>query len=254
MEGRLVNHTIMRLAERDGLDANTRDTLQNGVAFVENMFDGLGFCLSKDGDLLSQWRGYADDARGVSVGFDRTYLENLAKAIKGKKIPNFALYKVEYEHSIHEAKIEPIYNELRRLINEGAFKLQGLRTLLDTRTEVEIAEDDRRIANARDELIRKKIELLPHIFALKTPAFKEEQEWRLVSIFMHGTEEDCLYRAAQNRIVSYRAFDLSTSDIPAISEVILGPKHETPEHVVWSMLKQAGFGEVSIRRSEASYR
>lgn len=34
----------------------------------------LGFCLSEDGDVLSQWRGYADNAQGVAIGFE---IENL---------------------------------------------------------------------------------------------------------------------------------------------------------------------------------
>ena len=29
--------------------------------------------LSYQNDLLSQWRGYADDGRGAAIGFDRMY-------------------------------------------------------------------------------------------------------------------------------------------------------------------------------------
>ena len=43
MEGRLVNATVMRLAERDGLDASTRERLRESLAFTERFFDGLGF-------------------------------------------------------------------------------------------------------------------------------------------------------------------------------------------------------------------
>ena len=39
------------------------------------------FCLSEKGDLLSQWRGYADDGYGVSIGFDARYLSNAIDAI-----------------------------------------------------------------------------------------------------------------------------------------------------------------------------
>ena len=32
-------------------------------------------CFSSERDLLSQWRGYANDAQGVAIGFDRKALE-----------------------------------------------------------------------------------------------------------------------------------------------------------------------------------
>ncbi len=254
MEGRLVNRTLMRLAERDGLDTNTRDRLRDSVAFMEEMFDGLGFCLSEDGDLLSQWRGYADDARGVSIGFSRAYLENLADSSKGMETPGFSLHKVEYKTSTHEAKVEPTYGELRRLIDEGAFKLRGLRTLLDTRTDEEIAEEDKRIESIQNALFFNLLGLFPQLFQLKNTAFEEELEWRLVSILIRNLSDNCLYRAVQNRIVPYRVFELPQNDIPAITEVVLGPKHETPSQVVESMLRLAGFGEVKVRRSAATYR
>ncbi|MCA2408452.1 DUF2971 domain-containing protein [Rhizobium leguminosarum] len=37
----------------------------------------LGLCLSEEGDLLSQWRGYADDGRGFSIGFRPSLLDTL---------------------------------------------------------------------------------------------------------------------------------------------------------------------------------
>lgn len=254
MEGRLVNRTIMRLAERDNLDVNARERLRDSIAFMEGMLDGLGFALSEDGDLLSQWRGYADDARGVSIGFNRMFLEKFAESSKNKKTPGFDLYKVEYEANTHETKVEPTYRELRRLIDAGAFKIPGIRTLLDNRTEEEVAMEVENIKGVQRALYFKILELFPHLFRLKMPAFKEEREWRLVSILMHDSSDECLYRSTQNRVIPYRVFKLSQSDIPAIEEVVLGPKHETPIHVVESMLIQAGFGKVNVRRSEATYK
>lgn len=254
MEGRLVNRTVMLLAERDGLDIPTLARLQESVGFMEGMFDGLGFCLSEEGDLLSQWRGYADDAKGVSVGFSRAYLEELANLSKGNETPGFALRKVEYDLQMHEAKIEPTYRELRKLIDAGAFKQSGARSLLDTRTEGEIAEEDKQIEKARNALFLKLLELFPRLFELKASAFKEEREWRLVSILARDLADECLHRTAGDRIIPYRVFALPSSNIPAIAEVVLGPKHQTPPQVVKSMLKLAGFGEVKVSRSVATYR
>jgi len=35
-------------------------------------------CLSKDGDVLSQWRAYADDGAGVALGLDTALLKKLS--------------------------------------------------------------------------------------------------------------------------------------------------------------------------------
>lgn len=254
MEGRLVNATIMRLAARDGLDAAARERLQESLAFLERFFDGLGFCLSEDGDLLSQWRGYADDARGVAVGFARTYLTSLADLNRTQDLPSFALYQVEYEPDKHEAQVEPTYRELRKLIDAGAFKRRGSWSLLDSRTPDEVAADDKKIEEVHKALMFKVLDLFPRLYELKAPAFREEREWRLVSIFAGSASESCEFRASKGRVIPYRTFDLKPLDTPSIAEVVVGPRHETPPGVIQSLLKRAGFGEVSVRRSEATYR
>ena len=244
----------MRLADRDGLGAGARERLQESLAFTERFFDGLGFCLSEDGDLLSQWRGYADDARGASIGFSRTYLDSLSVASRGKGFSGFAVYKVKYEPNEQEAQIEPAYGKMRQLIDDGAFSMPGIRGLLDTRSSEQIAADDEKIKNAHEALILELLGLFPRLYELKGSAFREEREWRLVSMLVGRGSDACLFRARSGRIIPYRVFELTEQSVPAISEVILGPRHETPPETVRSMLKQAGFGEVSIRRSEATYR
>ena len=69
MEGKVVARTLARLAGSAGLDRFTRDILMFVWEQIEVVFDGLGFCLSEEGDLLGQWRGYADNAAGYSIGF-----------------------------------------------------------------------------------------------------------------------------------------------------------------------------------------
>lgn len=254
MEGRLVKATIMRFAERDGLEARARERLQESLAFTERAFDGLGFCLSEDGDLLSQWRGYADDARGVSVGFSRAYLECLADSTRGGEKSGFAIYKVEYEPVAQESEVGPTYHELRKLIDAGAFKRPGISSLLDSRTPDQIAADDQEIKKAHTALVFKLLELFPKFYKLKASAFREEREWRLVSMHVANGSDECLFRASAGRVIPYRSFELLPQSVPPFGEIVLGPRHETPPDVIQSMLKQAGFGEVEVRRSEATYR
>jgi len=189
----------------------------------------------------------------MSIGFNYSYLRAL-EAARDPDASGFAIYRVEYEQEKHDEGVEPTYRELRKLIDDGAFKMRGPWSLLDSRTPEEVATDDKQIEQAHTALLFKLLGLFPKLYELKAAAFREEREWRLVSIFSGSDTDSCQFRAAGGRVIPYRSFELKPLSIPPIAEVVLGPKHETPPQVVQSLLKQAGFGEVSVRRSQASYR
>ena len=254
MEGKLVAKAITRLAERDGLGNKTILRLQELLTSLESLVDGLGFCLSEEGDLLSQWRGYAADATGVSIGFSHAYLQQFSASSKNSGKPGFSLDRVKYTLAGHESKVEPIYQRMRKHIDNGAFSLVGLRGLLDTRSETEIDEERNRIKETFSKLLLTTLELFPLLFHLKAYAFNEEKEWRLVSFFTGNENEECFYRTSSDRIIPCRSYDLISADQPVIKEVVLGPKRHTPPTIVKSFLKKNGFGDVTVRRSEASYR
>jgi hypothetical protein len=254
MEGRLVTKTVMRLAERDRLDLDAQHGLSESLLFIERFFEGLGFCLSEEDDLLSQWRGYADNAQGVAIGFSRTYLEKLATSTRTEPSPGFSLHKVEYETQRHEEMVEATYRELKTLTDTGVFKKRGYSIILDTRSPEEVAADDKKIELAHRDMLVKLLEFLSPLYEMKSRAFREEKEWRLVSLFIPAGTDDCKFRASRGRIVPFRSFELKQRDEPAITDVVLGPRHETPTHVVESMLNRTGFDTVKVRKSEVSYR
>lgn len=254
MEGKLVAHAFTRLAEKDSLDPYSVSRLRDTVGTVEKIIDGLGFCLSEDGDLLSQWRGYAADATGVSIGFSAEYLNWLSKTYKAQNVPNFNLQKVEYEPSAHESHIEPTYRKIRQLIDAGAFKTLGRRMLLDARTDDEIEQENKAITEAQTQLTLTISPIFSKLFHLKAYAFREEREWRLLSHLVMGWEDHCSHRVVHDRIVPYRKVELAELERSPITEVILGPKHGTPTKVVEDFLKQNQYGVVRVRSSEASYR
>ena len=254
MEGKLVAEILTRIGEADGLDQPVTLQLRQSVSLLEQIVDGLGFCLSEEGDLLSQWRGYAADATGVSIGFADDYLRWFAESSRGREKPGFALKKVAYEADGQEALLKPTYTEIRKLIDEGALKSRGKRTLLDSRSEDEIKRDDEKIKTAFAQLSLEVLMLLENLFLLKTSAFREEREWRLISYFVKSGNDPCLFRALDDRIVPYREFKLLEAEKGSIVKVILGPKNTTPNYVIDSFLKQRGFRNVTISRSEATYR
>jgi len=254
MEGKLVTKVITRLAERDGLDCDSIERIRAWLNLLESEFDGFGFCLSEEGDLLSQWRGYAADATGVAIGFSRDYLEEISASSVKENPPGFSLNRVEYTLMGHESKVEPIYGKMRKHIDDGALEISGQRGLLDIRSDEEIDEDRKRIANSHANLALTVLSLFPMLFHLKAQAFSEEKEWRLLSLFIEGVVDKCLYRTSPDRVIPYRSFELRAVEHPPILEVVLGPKHRTPPHIVKAFLKNNGFGEVGVRPSEASYR
>lgn len=254
LEGRLVRETLVRLSNKDGLNATYRERLEESLSFAERTFEGLGFCLSEEGDLLSQWRGYADDARGVAIGFSQQYLAKLAEASRGKDQPGFSLYQVEYDKQRQESALEPTYRELRRLIDAGAFRRRGSWSLLDLRTPEQVAEDDKMTQGLFNSLLIKLVELFPKLYELKSEGFREEREWRLVAMLVGSVTESCSFRGVSNRIVPYREYGLLELGLPPIREIVIGPKHATPVHVLRLMLQQSGFADVQIRSSAVSYR
>ncbi len=54
------------------------------------------FCLSEECDLLSQWRGYADNGAGICIGFDYDYLNQINLLAFSDKKKMFCLRPVEY--------------------------------------------------------------------------------------------------------------------------------------------------------------
>jgi len=255
MEGKLVLDIITEIAKNDSLDENSINRLQNSVSLLNKVADGLGFCLSEEMDLLSQWRAYTDDASGVSIGFSKKYLEKLSD--HRRRDPEkwgFTLQKVVYEKNKQIDLIKPTYEEIKELINKGAYKISGRRSLLDTRTEEEIEKDDKEFKKAYSNLSIKALCLLSKLYLLKQKAFREEQEWRLISYLVKSGDDDCSFRVSRNIITPYRKFPLLDLDEPSVVRVVLGPKNETPEDVIANFLRQNNFNDVKIVRSEASYR
>lgn len=95
---------------------------------------------------------------------------------------------------------------------------------------------------------------IPHLFTLKSEAFEEENEWRLISYQTKKGNDSFEYRAGEGRLIPYRVYELSALNVTVIPEVVIGPRNTTPEYVVRNILEQHGFANVSIRRSRATYR
>jgi len=204
------------------------------------------YCIafSEAADLLSQWRGYADDGRGFAIGFAPIYF-NLDQMVP---FPNTApdkaigIFDIIYETSTITKRIR----EVLRLSWEHYKKDM-------------YADNSTAMLNCARELI-----LLAS--CTKNIGFSEEIEWRImytplisyngeVSTGKFPEIKFCLKNPGL--ISSY--FELpfiEEKNITPINEVIIGPKNITNNNTVVHFLSKNGFDctKIRIRPSDLSYR
>lgn len=254
MEGRLVTQTFERLLSQSTVSTEEIEEIRKALHLIEDLFDGLGFCLSKKPDLLSQWRGYADDGQGLSIGFTKAYLEELRES-KEDGEPSFNIGKVLYEPAEHEAALQPTYDKIMQLVESGKLKKPklGFRSSVNGGWQKHQDEYQQAIRTLTDSLL---LSTFFRIHMLKNKAFAEEAEWRLVSYLFKDKDsgDSANFRTAGNRLIPYREIKLKPLSTKAISEVYIGPKNITPTFVIEKFLYLNGFQDVSVKRSAASYR
>lgn len=252
-EGKWVRRIFSDCCERRRTERQVLDDLMARLDGLMAVFGATGFCLSEEADLLSQWRGYADEGAGVSIGFESVYLEELSNRQSENKF-GLSLQKVEYDESCQKEKICCEVDKILQHVNEGALDC-GVYSILSRYSDVEKNNHQQSFNRFLFEILY----LLPSLYALKSPVFREEKEWRLVSALNKGHEDEELgmlsktkYRARGDKIIPYLPVELPEIDMPAIREIIIGPSNATPLQVVHGLLKKNGFDGVSVRRSSAS--
>lgn len=216
---------------------------------------GYMCCLSEDGDILSQWRGYAQDGQGISIGF---YPEKLGVNFKRMMFQNkfiknsFFLNKVHYYSK----------NEIREIIIEALNSNEVINNFYSSEDR-----DFGKIDNSIQEQIVSLISGILHMcIHTKNPSFAEEKEVRLVYNNMptlHNLQDkenkefknflsSKNYRISNQNLCSYYEFPLP---INSIKEIILGPKNRFNETDIKDFLQiNKIYHNVTIKRSEASYR
>jgi hypothetical protein len=139
------NHTVKYMKEKCADATRFLDT--NGQ---ENIYI---CCFSKEGDLLSQWRAYGDDGRGIAIGFD---LDKITKRNDG-----LLLKDVRYRYRLTEEDLSIIY---------GLDYAEHAATTINRMRPSEKEDPYKIFIN----------QLLSEIAVFKNGSFKEEQEVRLI--------------------------------------------------------------------------
>ena len=218
-----------------------------------------GFSL--DGDLLSQWRAYADDGKGIAIGLD---LKKLIEGFQPKANGMFIEYSLENQKEIVEKIIDKSYE----------FYLSKL-SVLNILNELDLYKV---IAQEINEIIDK------YVGQFKHSSFSEEKEFRFdLSIDKDYNESDDIisYRISKNNLLvpylelktNYKLEkefreknNIELDDLEKnkkfkikqlpITDIIIGPSldFELNKHSIKDFLKKNEYLEVKISPSDVPYR
>lgn len=230
----------------------SRDKIKNGYMFYV-------MCFLTHRDLLSQWQGYADDAKGISIGIS---LKGLKEICEGLKEP-IGLKKVEYLGRYREKA--DILNLLDRHTATIDKELEEVR-----KAAKRWLEEKRSLQQVTHDIL----ELLPFY---KNSFFDQEDEYRICRVvskkdissllsapdskFDFGDEDeydpflgDIHYKVSEDAASSY--VDLHIPEMESIiRDIIIGPKCSLSKEEMKMILRQYGFdpSNIDVRYSGGTY-
>lgn len=194
--------------------------------------------LSENGDLLSQWRAYTGPSSGFSIQF------NSAKLGKLGKTAGYRLVKCVYDPKLHVELIESLVAdslEVEFNTKEATVTMTGANSLAITVTPTG-GDFSMKFAQLAAEL--------------KSPAFSEEAEWRLLSEAGISVME-MSFRPGLSMIIPYAAISLGDEKTGLFESVTIGPTPhpELAENSVRSLLAQQNFArQVHVKQSGVPHR
>lgn len=158
--------------------------------------------LSRSPKILSQWRAYGDDGKGVALGFNADFLRHA----------KIDLISCHYEeHKRYAEEVADRYSTFAEEVLDARVKYQGENEFM---AWIETQGD------TFSSLVR-------NLIALKNPAFEEEQEFRAI---IPATRDAIKLRTKDNLIIPYTEAKFWPDDEKSsymhvvLPEIWLGPK------------------------------
>jgi len=204
----------VRLAVATGDQKQLYEQVKQWVESLKFQNQVFVFSMSQDGDSLSQWRAYCNSNDGYAIGFDTQKLSQHANS------QFFYMAPCVYDHEAQDALISLLLED----VND------------DFQKRIQSSVNDA-INQASAYFVLLFLILAP---VLKAPAFKEEKEWRLISIAKHGFGQPSVqYRNGRSLLIPYVAMEIAPKDdqLP-IAEVVVGPTEETISPTSHRILEQ----------------
>ncbi len=204
-----------------------------------NNSDRFVACFSLAGDLLSQWRAYANDGKGVCIGFD---LNKLSKSFKG--VESFSIiYKDENQKKIATEVLNIALN----------FYIENRNILFKDLTKEEF-----------ENIISSEIynQVAKYIGQFKHDAFNEEKEFRFEIRIDNDIDNkrEISYRCGRNNLfVPYiNETIINELDLFPIKEIIIGPSlnSELNKLSISGFLSKNKYNlnDIDVRESRVPYR
>jgi hypothetical protein len=219
--------------------------------------DPFVLSLSSEGDILSQWRAYANGGRGVALGFETNRMRVPTFVYDKQQMPGqIVLANVVYDTVVQDIIVDLVYDLIRALISdcEGHDFSEQSHPYLPCAAYLNMY-----------------LHYLAPFF--KNPAFEEEKEWRLIfypkswlrnthetdvsalSLETDQTDETMAFRFREDDIIPYFTFPNKSSNImEMVHRVMLGPLCRMNRKQVALFLKLHGGFDFSIETSRASLR
>lgn len=250
MEGQWFRHVVETKCIEQKIAADATTAIARSLERFLESAHGFGFCLTKNPDQLSQWRGYADDGHGVAIGFQSAAF-GVGVVEEGINQARVELKKASYDCEEQHTLLSPFMHDLAHLAD--MLPEQPIRGILGC--ELRKNQYDSACADIGSALWPQLIANSNLIYQLKNSAFHEEGEWRLLRgdlMFKSAImffEQDYRYKALRSKIVPYLPMKFEAGWNGVIAEVILGPKNTTPNRVIDFSLHSHGLSSVKVRRS-----
>jgi len=194
----------------------------------------LSTSFTKQGDMLSQWRAYASNGSGVSLGFDIEALLDINKHIQSDEVnysKNFLIEKAYELISKHK-------------VSESSFVMKGFNTY-----DISLAHELSKLS----------------IF-YKSEFYREEEEVRLVAYLsddsvIHSKQTgnkiedgEIQFRVSKYGLVPYMGLQFCCENKNALREVIIGPNSSFSPKDVKLLLECNHLTGVKVVSSNGNYR
>ncbi|MDA5627041.1 DUF2971 domain-containing protein [Agrobacterium sp. ST15.16.055] len=244
-EGRWTDSLLRKVCLEYGYTSFEIERLSELFKTSLDFWDVLGLCLTPDDDMLSQWRGYADDGFGFAIGFNDDSLASCAAA-NTLKLQQVAYSEAE-QLEIFRTRFFPEKEAIRDVISKIP---------VATSTGWQGAQDQFRavISSPAAVVGAFMLALIDLSYRMKNPAFREENETRLTRAVPQNYAE-CEFHTSGKKLVPHYAIHFSsTTPSMSIDRIVLGPRNPTPLDVAKAFLSKYGFTTTDVSRSSASYR
>ncbi|MGH6859782.1 MAG: DUF2971 domain-containing protein [Phyllobacterium sp.] len=253
MEGRWSLDMFRKLCVEKAMHPFHMNLLFSFLDDMPALLDGLAFCFSAHGDMLSQWRGYADDGFGFSIGFSKAKLDVWKKAVATPERGITLLpvsYSMDHNRKHLEEKYSEIYEKLKML------PVPSLYAPIETAPRYNFDTDPGSNYAVWNEAVAIAEKLAGTLYFFKNPAFSEEAEWRFLTHLAIKRGDKFEVHATHAALKPFLPFPLADAgaDVDLIEQVILGPKNTTPIPIVEAFLTQKGFKNICVTPSTATYR